>query len=50
MEWQNILLLFFVWFYVAPTLFRVIWQLSSFTGGGRPQVHLRALFQAQAGT
>ena len=28
----------------------VIWRLSSFTGGGRPQVPLCALLQARAGT
>ena len=27
-----------------------IWRLASFTGRGRSQVPLRALFQAQAGT
>ena len=35
--------------YVAPTL-KVIWWLSSFTGGGRPQVSHHALFLARAGT
>ena len=29
---------------------KVIWRLSSFNGGGRPQVPLRALFQARACT
>ena len=29
---------------------KVIWQLSSFIGGGRPQVAHCALFQARAGT
>ena len=28
---------------------KVIWQLSSFTGGGSPKGPLCALFQAQAG-
>jgi hypothetical protein len=29
---------------------KVISRRSSFTGGGRPQVPLRALFQARTGT
>ena len=29
---------------------KVIWRFSSFTGGGRPRMPLRALFQARAGT
>ena len=29
---------------------KVIWQFSSFTGGGRPQMPLHVLFHAQAGT
>ena len=29
---------------------KVTWRLSSFTGGVRPQVPLRALFRTRAGT
>jgi hypothetical protein len=38
--------LFFGWASCSTYTVMVIWQLSSFTGGGRPQVPLLALFQA----
>ena len=47
--WYHILcILFWEVLYHASTV-QVIWQLSSFTGGGRPQVPL-STFQARAGT
>jgi hypothetical protein len=36
-----------VGFYVAPVKF--LWQVSCFTSGGKPQVHLHALFQIEVG-
>ena len=41
---------FFGWTLRRTNTANVIWRLSFFTGGGRPQVTLRALFQARAGT
>jgi hypothetical protein len=32
-------------FYVGPTLLKVIWRLSSFSGGGRAQAPFHALLQ-----
>jgi hypothetical protein len=45
----------FIYFFFFRVLHRtntvkVIWQLSSFTGGRRPQVPFHALFQAWTGT
>jgi hypothetical protein len=41
---------FLIVFHVAQTQYRSLWQLSSLTSGGRPQVSFRALFQVQMGT
>ena len=41
---------FFVGFYFAPTVQRLYGNFPAFTGGGRPQVSLHALFQAWGGT
>ena len=41
---------FFGWILCRTNTVDAIWRLSSFTGGGRPQVPLRALFQARVGT
>ena len=45
-----ILILFCGWVLRLTNTVQVIWWLSSFTGGGRPRVPLRALFQSQVGT
>ena len=36
--------------FMLPNTVKVTLRLSSFIGGGRPQVPLRVLFQAQEGT
>ena len=41
---------FFGWVLRHTNTVEVIWGLSSFTSGGRPQVPFHALFQAQVGT
>ena len=46
----DILLFFFGWVLHCTNTVMEIWRLSSFTGGGRPQVPFCALFQAQVGT
>ena len=35
------------WVLRLTNTLKVIWRLSNFTGGGRPRVPLRALFQAR---
>jgi hypothetical protein len=47
--WCKELLIFFNGFYVAQTQYRSYGLFSSFTGEGRPQVCLCALFQTQTG-
>ena len=39
----------FGWVLRRTNTVMIIWRLSSFTGGGRPHVPLRPLFQARAG-
>ena len=39
-------LVFFWWVLCYTNTVKVIWRLSSFADGGRPQVSLRSLFQA----
>jgi hypothetical protein len=46
---ENIQNIFGCWVIYRTNTEKVLWCLSSFTGGGRPQVSLRTLFQAQAG-
>ena len=38
------------WIQRRTNTVKIISQLSSFTGGGRPRVRLRVLFKAQEGT
>ena len=47
---QSAFVIVFGWVLHHTNTVKVIWGLSSFTGKGRPQVPLRALFQAQAVT
>ena len=47
---MNIMNDVFGWILRRTKTIKVIWRVSSFTGGGSPLVPLRALFQARAAT
>ena len=47
---KILILFYFGWVLFHTNNVKVIWPLSSLTGGGRPQVPLCSLFQARADT